>query len=133
RMKKSVADVIKYFQLDDANDVIQLIENHIEHLKDELRRYDYPWKYNDMECPFETLGQFEKLADALVAGRLRLGLNQTEFAKIVNISPQQLSRYEKNQYKAISVERAIALARCLREVRERRKPATGVKPEVRTD
>jgi hypothetical protein len=120
RLGRVVADVIKSFQLENTDDLMKMIQDRLEHLTSEIRQYEFPWKERDAECPFETLGHFEKLADALIAARLRMGLSQAEFARIVNVLPQQLSRYEKTRYKTITMERAIALVRCVRAYRDRR-------------
>jgi len=62
---------------------------------------------------FETLENFEGLGRSLIALRINKNISQKELADKLEIAESQISRYEKNEYRGISIERVNEILHAL--------------------
>jgi DNA-binding Xre family transcriptional regulator len=54
---------------------------------------------------FETIENFDGLGRSLIALRINKNMSQKDLADKLKIAESQISRYEKNEYRGISMER----------------------------
>ena len=59
------------------------------------------------------LHSLSELPDLLIKARIARGYTQAEFAKRLNLKPQQLQRYEATRYHSVSFRRLLEIARAL--------------------
>lgn len=62
---------------------------------------------------FETLENFDGLGRSLIALRINKNISQKELADKLEIAESQISRYEKNEYRGISIERVNEILKAL--------------------
>ena len=55
---------------------------------------------------FETIENFDGLGRSLIALRINKNMSQKDLADKLKVAESQISRYEKNEYRGISMERA---------------------------
>ena len=55
---------------------------------------------------FETIENFDGLGRSLIALRINKNMSQKDLADKLKVAESQISRYEKNDYRGISMERA---------------------------
>ena|ERR1700722_3054855 len=111
----------------DASPEIALVGSRIESLSRDLERYRL------LNCSFGTakfpaLEDITNLATSLRDARIAVRWSQTQLAEQLELTPQQINRYEKTAYTAITLPKAIAIgivlerelkAECERELRLR--------------
>lgn len=62
---------------------------------------------------FEALENFDGLGRSLIALRINKNFSQKELADKLEIAESQISRYEKNEYRGISIERVNEILNAL--------------------
>ena len=75
-------------------------------LADDLKR-DIQ-EYDDLKSgvmPIEQLDTVEELARNLIRARISLNLSQKQLGKLVDLSEQQIQRYESTDYESISMSK----------------------------
>ncbi len=84
------------------------LEGQLETLRAEIEEYDtIATKGLDVEVPFE------ELASVLVKARIAARLSQQQLAEILHIDPQQIQRYEANDYSGANLDRVVSIARAV--------------------
>ena len=81
--------------------VLDPIRSFHEQLKEEVASYE-----RLQRGEFEELQNFEGLGRLLIALRISQGLSQRELAERLGVHESQVSRDERNEYHAVTVERA---------------------------
>ena len=62
---------------------------------------------------FETIENFDGLGRSLIALRINKNMSQKDLADKLKIAESQISRYEKNEYRGISIERVNEILNAL--------------------
>lgn len=62
---------------------------------------------------FETIENFDGLGRSLIALRIHKNITQKELADKLDVAESQISRYEKNEYRGISIERVNEILKAL--------------------
>ena len=62
---------------------------------------------------FETIENFDGLGRSLIALRINKNMSQKDLADKLKIAESQISRYEKNEYRGISMERVNEILNAL--------------------
>jgi HTH-type transcriptional regulator/antitoxin HigA len=77
-------------------------EGMIRQLEEEVREYD---KLKSGNVAFPGIERLDEIAPFIVRLRIAKGISQTELARRLAVSKQVISRYEENEYQAISIVR----------------------------
>jgi HTH-type transcriptional regulator/antitoxin HigA len=89
------------------NAMIAGIKSQIGELKDQIKEYEKMQNAKAIAYSLETL------PNILIQARVARGWTQKKLAKKLNVDTQQIQRYEKSNYKSISLERAIDILKIL--------------------
>jgi ribosome-binding protein aMBF1 (putative translation factor) len=91
------------------NIMIAGINSQIDSLKKEIREYE---ELKSQKKPI-IIYDLEEFPEALIRARINKRLTQEQLAKQVGLKPQQIQRYEQNNYQGISIQRAIKIGNVL--------------------
>lgn len=89
--------------------MISGLRAQIEELEQEIAEYE---NLRSRKTPI-TIGSLEEIPSALIKVRIAKGLTQSRLAKIVHLKPQQIQRYEKNDYHGVSFDRLVEIGNAL--------------------
>lgn len=95
---------------DMASVMADAVKGQLADFKAELRDYE---QLQALEDPIMTLHSLADLPDALIRGRISLGLTQRELAERLDLKPQQIQRYEDGGYKGASLSRLLEITKAL--------------------
>ena len=95
-----------------------------EQLKEEVESYE-----RLKRGEFEELRNFEGLGRLLIALRIAQGVSQRELAERLGVHESQISRDERNEYHAVTVERANKILEALGAEVRSTVEAVGVAPK----
>ena len=121
-LKRGIARMARNFELD-GSDIIELLEKQIAAISAEIDRYEEL----PARCGFDS-NDFESLSKApsnLIQARISLCWSQTEFAKRVGLTPQQVYKYEKCNYAPIRLSKVLEIADVLKKELETRESFIG--------
>ncbi len=88
----------------------QALESQHESLCAEIAEYE------KLKASKEKLSEITELADLpkiLIKARISQGLSQTELARQLNMKPQQIQRYEAEEYSSANISRLLEIAKVL--------------------
>lgn len=114
-----IAELLKGKSLAETNEDMSAIEKlysinsfnaMIWKLEKEVQEYDNFKNGNLKILPAKSLEEFPTL---LIQTRIALGMSQTELGEKLGIQPQQIQRYESNDYQSISFDRILEIANIL--------------------
>lgn len=86
------------------NAMISGFKSQIQELKQEIAEYE-----NLINSAGFVIHELDELPLGLIKARIAKNLTQEELAKKVHMKPQQIQRYEKNNYKGIKFEKLIQI------------------------
>lgn len=89
---------------------VNSFDGMIATLQEELDEYIALKKGNLKILEAKTL---EDLPSLIIKARIAINMSQTDLAKALNIQPQQIQRYEANDYQNISFDRLLQIAQIL--------------------
>jgi DNA-binding XRE family transcriptional regulator len=93
------------------------IESQLRELEDELRDYERLKSGGPNTLELDSLDALPKV---LIQARIAAGLTQEDLASRLGLKPQQIQRYEANDYQTASLARLLEIARVLNlRVRDR--------------
>ncbi len=88
----------------------QSVENLSKQLQSELGEYETLKAGNFSELPVETLADLPR---TLIRARIVRGLNQSQLAELIGVRPQQIQRWENDEYSNVGFEALKAIAGAL--------------------
>ncbi len=91
------------------NALINGINSQIESLKKEIDEYQ---NLKNQKIPI-IIYDLDEFPEALIRARINKNFTQEQLAKQVGLKPQQIQRYEQNNYQGISIQRAIQIGKSL--------------------
>jgi DNA-binding XRE family transcriptional regulator len=89
--------------------MISGLRAQIEDLEQEIAEYE---NLKARKTPI-TIGSLEEIPCALIKVRIAKGLTQSRLARVVHLKPQQIQRYEKNDYRGVSFDRLVEIGNAL--------------------
>ncbi len=91
------------------NIMISGIKSQIDSLKKEINEYE------ELKNTKKTIiiYDLDEFPEALIKARINKNLTQEQLAKHVKLKTQQIQRYEQNNYRGISIQRAIQIGKML--------------------
>jgi len=93
------------------------IESQLRDLEDELREYERLKSGGPQALELDSLDALPKV---LIQARIAAGLTQEDLSSRLGLKPQQIQRYEANDYQTASLARLLEIARVLNlRVRDR--------------
>lgn len=93
------------------------VQSQLRDLEDQLREYERLKSDGAMTLELDSLDALPKV---LIQARIAAGLTQEDLAARLGLKPQQIQRYEANDYRTTSLARLLEIARVLHlRVRER--------------
>jgi len=93
------------------------IQSQLRDLEDELREYE---KLKSGGPKTLELDSLDALPKVLIQARIAAGLTQEDLASRLGLKPQQIQRYEANDYQTANLARLLEIARVLNlRVRDR--------------
>ncbi len=87
------------------------LKSQMDDLKKEIREYE---KLKNQKVPRIKISSFEQLPEALIRSRISHGYTQKQFAKKLKMPEQQIQRYEAENYRAVSFETLMKIAKALK-------------------
>ena len=94
---------------DEVKRALEPLESFHLQLQEEIESYE-----RLKRCDFAELHNFRGLGTMLIGLRIARGLTQRELAEKLDVTEQQVSRDERNEYRGVSVERASRILDALR-------------------
>lgn len=91
------------------NAMISGINSQIGSLEKEIKEYE---ELKNQKKPV-VIHDLEEFPEALIRARINKQLTQEQLAVKVGLKPQQIQRYEQNNYHGISIQRAIQIGKVL--------------------
>lgn len=107
---KSLAEINKDMSAIEKLYTINSFNAMISKLEKEVQEYENLKNDNLKILPAKSL---EELPTVLIQTRIALGMSQTELGVKLGIQPQQIQRYESNDYQSISFDRILEIANIL--------------------
>ena len=93
------------------------VQSQLRDLENQLREYERLKSDGAMTLELDSLDALPKV---LIQARIAAGLTQEDLAARLGLKPQQIQRYEANDYRTTSLARLLEIARVLHlRVRER--------------
>jgi transcriptional regulator with XRE-family HTH domain/dephospho-CoA kinase len=89
---------------------INALRSQLRDLQADLSQYD---ALREGGKPSYDFAQFEQIPSALIQSRIAQGLTQEELAQRLGLQPQQIQRYEANDYQSASLSRVADVIRAL--------------------
>ena len=86
------------------------IESQLADLRQELAEYD---ALKAQQVATLELHSLSELPDLLIKARIARGYTQADLAKMLQLKPQQIQRYEATRYRSVSFARLLDIARSL--------------------
>ena len=87
------------------------LKSQMDDLKKEIREYE---KLKNKKVPRIKITSFEQLPEALIRSRISHGYTQKQFAVKLKMPEQQIQRYEAENYRAVSFETLMKIAKTLK-------------------
>ena len=87
------------------------IKSQMDDLKKEIREYE---KLKDKKVPRIKISSFEQFPEALIRSRISHGYTQKQLANKLKMPEQQIQRYEAENYRAVSFETLMRIAKALK-------------------
>ena len=100
---ETMSEIEKIYSLNSFEGMISMLE-------EELSEYDSLKNGNFQILQAKSLDEFPSL---LIRARIAQGMSQTLLAKTMDLKPQQIQRYEANDYQSISFYRLIEIANAI--------------------
>ena len=86
------------------------VKSQLRDLEDELREYEKLKSGGPRRLELDSLDALPKV---LIQARIAAGLTQEDLAARLGLKPQQIQRYEANDYQTASLARLLEIARVL--------------------
>jgi DNA-binding XRE family transcriptional regulator len=93
------------------------IESQLDDLRTELEEYE---ALRQGKVKSRVLHSLLELPDALIEGRITLGLTQKQLAQKIGVPEQQIQRYEQTRYSGASLERLQQAADAVKLVMQKK-------------
>lgn len=103
--KEEYPDQVIYKAMKDS------LKSQMDDLKQEIREYE---KLKNQKVPRIKISSFEQLPEALIRSRISHGFTQKQFAVKLKMPEQQIQRYEAENYRAVSFETLMKIAKALK-------------------
>ena len=87
------------------------LKSQMDDLKKEIREYE---KLKNQKVPRIKISSFDQLPEALIRSRISHGYTQKRFAIKLKMPEQQIQRYEAENYRAVSFETLMKIAKVLK-------------------
>jgi DNA-binding XRE family transcriptional regulator len=86
------------------------LESELEILQSQLQEYERLKRHKRSRLKLEVLNA---LPSELIRARIAAGLTQTELARRLGVKPQQIQKYEANDYAMASFARVLQIAQTI--------------------
>lgn len=91
--------------------MVDSIKSQMDDLKKEIREYE---KLKTEKVPRIKLHSLDELPELLIRSRIAHGYTQKQLAQKLKMPEQQIQRYEADNYRAVSFETLMRIARALK-------------------
>lgn len=115
QLKRRTMDMARSFELDSCT-LLQVFDSTITALTDQCEQYRRQRDNVERDSTagiskeVELLLMCAEMQRVLIEARIELGLSQKDLANSVGLHPQSIWRYEKSEYRGISLSMAIKIA-----------------------
>lgn len=110
-LRNRVDKMISSFNLHDE-ETLPTIDKNIGEITKKLDEYNSTVNMPDADC-LRELRATQRLPELLIQARVSLGWKQSGLAKVLDLNPQQIYRYESKSYSNISLSVAMRIAAVL--------------------